>query len=102
MRKLLAITFAILSSGVNASETCSNMHAIANSIMKARQSNVSIVDMHNKVDNVKMASDPIKRLAHALVDDAYYEPLWRTDANKRVAISKFANEVYLACTKAGK
>ena len=102
MRKLLAITFVLLSSGVNASETCSNMHALAEVIMTARQNNVSIVKMHNQIDKILKSSDPVNKLGHALVDDAFSESLWRTSENKKSAVSSFANKVYLSCKESGK
>jgi len=77
-------------------EICSLQHGLATSIMTMRQNNISIVE----VFELNKQFQTIQSFADALTVLAYERPLFRVQVNKDEEITRFANEVFLACMRA--
>ncbi|GAB3099823.1 hypothetical protein G8770_03680 [Aestuariicella hydrocarbonica] len=71
--------------------TCKMVESTATTIMKARQNGAALSNLMEIADDSKF----IEQVAIM----AYDQPQYSTPENQKNAVSKFANELYLACIK---
>ncbi len=91
MNKLL-ILIAALSAPVMAEQaSCEYIGTIAETIMKARQSDRPMSKLMAVIDQYEMPS------VKPIVVAAYQEPSYSSDSYKQKAIAEFRNTVELAC-----
>jgi hypothetical protein len=77
---------------------CGDMAGFAEVVMQDRQNGVPITDIIQSV-NQDMADGVRKNLFKSTVFEAYSEPRWSTEENKRKAVTEFSNQRYLTCIK---
>lgn len=76
---------------------CDELSKMAGRIMDSRQSGVPINDMLSVLDEHGGNASSILR---RWTIEAYKEPLYSTDENKRIAITEFQNEAMILCIEA--
>jgi hypothetical protein len=93
---LLGITM-VVSSGADASDkTCSRAAKVAERLMNARQSGVSLEDATDTL----VSSCPASAGVRKLVMDAYSIPRFSSPEYQQRAIAEFRDGAHLACLKA--
>ena len=80
-------------------DPCLWVSNLAERIMKSRQNEVPMAKIMGVVSGGE-APDEMKKIMKDMVIDAYESPAFSADVNKANAVSKFQNEMYLACVKA--
>lgn len=96
MKKLLLCAALLLPTVVSA-EVCNIYYEMAESIMKARQSLVPIIESMEIAESI--GNDNFIRITKEIVVDAYSKPAFSSDDGKRRIIEEFANKYYLRCIK---
>lgn len=97
MKKLLIAAAMTLSLGAAADEkadTCSDINALAESIMSSRQAGVDMAKMMTVAKN-----SGIEKLARILIIAAYEQPQFNGEDYRRKSVAEFKNKVYLQCVK---
>ena len=92
--KTLLLTALLIGAPVAANEKvdCSEIHALAEVIMKNRQLEISAVKMLDVVKD--------NELGVLLIKEAYSRPAYSVESNQLKEINGFANEMFLACLEA--
>lgn len=75
---------------------CGEAAMIAESTMGARQNGVPITTSLKNL-NESFNDGSKKNFFKAIIIDAYKEPLWQTEQNKRNAVTEYSNKTYLIC-----
>lgn len=78
---------------------CSEMSAVAEMIMKARQQSLPMAEAHKVAKESKRPS--FAAWATEIIKIAYASPRFSSKEFQQRAINDFGSEVYLACLKAG-
>lgn len=86
---IAAVLMMGMAFGASASNNCGPVASLANTIMKARQSGMSIVKA------MEIAGDD--KGVQAIVRLAYMEPRYSSDLYRENAATEFETEVYLIC-----
>lgn len=95
MKKLMILAVMMmvaLNASAKETDTCKNIAEVAETIMDARQSGVSVVDM------MEIAGD--NDLMKKMVIYAYKQPKYNGAEFRRKEIASFKNEFYIACYEA--
>lgn len=99
MRKILVISALILGSTSNAfasdaEDICGLISMSSEEIMNARLEGVSIVDSMKAAGK---GDNPASRLLKLVVREAYSEPAYTGENDKKIAIKEFGIKQYLEC-----
>lgn len=86
---IAAVLMMGMAFGTSASNNCGPVASLANTIMKARQSGMSIVKA------MEIAGDD--KGVQAIVRLAYMEPRYSSDLYRENAATDFETEIYLIC-----
>lgn len=78
---------------------CSEMSAVAEMIMKARQQSLPMAEAHKVAKKSKSPS--FAAWATEIIKIAYASPRFSSKEFQQRAINDFGSDVYLACLKAG-
>lgn len=100
MKRLLLTATLLLPLSVGADPLCRTIHDAAKLVMSERQSEVSIIDIMESTD--KMENKQGQGVVRALIRDAYRQPVYIRQQDKREIIKAFAEGAYLECAKAVK
>lgn len=80
-------------------DPCLWVSNLAERIMKSRQNEVPMAKIMGVVSSGEAPAE-MRKIAKSMVIDAYESPAYSVEENKAKAVSKFQNEMYLACVKA--
>lgn len=78
---------------------CGEAALMAQTTMQARQGGVTLTTSLQNLNN-SFNDSPRKSFFKAIIIDAYKEPLWQTEENKRNAVTEYSNKTYLICNDA--
>lgn len=87
---VLIMLFGVLVNAKTPQEICKDYYNFAETVMKSRQSNTSIIKL------VEIVGD--NKALNTIILEAYKVPLYQTDSYKVQAQKDFANKIYLTCT----
>lgn len=100
MRKLLLCLALVLPFAAHAEERCDLVHQAATIAMKARQYDVSLKDLMERVNRIE--HPVLRQLAEAAIFDAYKSRYYHDKERKERAIQDYADQLYLVCLRAAK
>lgn len=77
---------------------CNSLYEFAEVAMQVRQNGMSLKDALAKTPQPNTeAEKEIVPLLHAILYDAYEQPLYHTEEYKKEIVTEFSKDVYLAC-----
>lgn len=80
-------------------EYCNSLYEFAEVAMQVRQNGMSLKDALAKTPQTTdiQAEKELVPLLHAILYEAYKQPLYHTEEYKKEIITEFSKDVYLAC-----
>lgn len=78
---------------VSEEDYCVEISKLAAEFMKLRQLSEPITNMMEMF----LTSGSEREIIKAIIQDAYAEPLWPTEAYKKIAVNEFSSKKYLWC-----
>ena len=79
-------------------EGCTGLSSLANTIMTARQTGVSMSKLMN-ADFVKGSDEEVREVYEFMIITAYEQTRWNSERGQQRAIRDFENDLHLGCVQ---